>query len=202
MQRRGQETWRITALGKVERHFLVDKVHHALGWCCLLHIALLPAEFFKAFLIAHHAESVITLDILGMDFNDHTAIAPARATIGWRHSVDYYLTGTCGSRNDETARTHTETVHATTIYLSNKTVLGCREVFAPTLRIVILYLVDKMRGVFESHANSNSFRLYIDIGRLQVTIDITGGMACCKYYRAKESDPLLSSPRGGRLSVG
>ena len=54
VQRRGDQAWGIAGLGQVEAQLLVDKIHHALGWCRLAHIPLLPGEALKALLKLHH----------------------------------------------------------------------------------------------------------------------------------------------------
>jgi hypothetical protein len=53
MQRTGNQSRGIAALGKVETEAVVHEVGHALGGCRLPHVALLPAVALQTFLILH-----------------------------------------------------------------------------------------------------------------------------------------------------
>ena len=56
MKRTGYQTRRITALRQVVTQTVVHEVGHALRWCRLLHVALLPALFLQYLLEIHHLE--------------------------------------------------------------------------------------------------------------------------------------------------
>ena len=164
MERRRYETRGITAFRQVERHLLVYKVHHALRRCSLSHITLLPAHLLQPFLISHHAQGIVALDIFWMYLDDHSAVAPSCASVCGRHTVDDYLPWTCGGRYDESSWTHAEAIHSAPVNLSHETILGGRQVFSPPLRVVILYLVDELCGVLESYSDGYSLCLDINVG--------------------------------------
>ena len=186
MQRTADQARRITALWQVITQAVVHKVGHALCRCSLLHVALLPALFFHNLLEIHHCQWVFLQilcgemgspcriktrntmvddklgHILRMRLYHHTRIAPGSATIARTHSVYHQLLRTRCRWNHETARTHAETIHTTPIYLGNKAVLGSRKIFAPAVPVVILYLVDELGRMLQSHAHGDSLGLYLD----------------------------------------
>ena len=56
MQRTADDTRSIAALWQVVAQTVVHEVGHTLGWCSLLHVALLPALLFYYLLEVHHLE--------------------------------------------------------------------------------------------------------------------------------------------------
>ena len=60
-----------------------------------------------------------------------------------RHTIDHNLFGTTGSGYYGTTRTHAEAIHTAPVHLSDKAILGCGQVFAASVLVMILYLVDE-----------------------------------------------------------
>lgn len=56
MQGRSYQPGSIRRLGQVGTEAAVYEVGHALGWCRLMAVALLPAEAFKVFLQEKHVQ--------------------------------------------------------------------------------------------------------------------------------------------------
>ena len=186
MQRTADQAWCITALRQVVTQAVVHKVGHALCRCSLLHVTLLPALFLHNLLEIHHRQWVFLQILCGemgslcrirprntmvddelgyilrMRLYHHSRITPGSATIARTHTVYHQLLRTRCRRDHETARTHAETIHATSIYLGNKAILGCRKIFAPAVLVMILYLVDKLGWMLQSHAHGDSLGLYLD----------------------------------------
>ena len=73
------------------------------------------------------------------------------------HAVNHQLLWSGGGRNDEAARAHAEAIYAPTIHLGNKAVLGGREILAPAVLVVILYLVDELGWMLQAHTYGDAF---------------------------------------------
>lgn len=143
MKGRGQQTGGVGTARKVVAEFSVDEISHALGGGGLLHVTLLPAVCLNFLLIFHHPEGTVARDVLGTQFDNHSAIGPLSATVGGTHAVDHYLTRTGGGGNDEPAGTHAEGIDSTTVNLGDEGILGGGKILPPTLLAVILYAVDQ-----------------------------------------------------------
>ena len=119
-----------------------------------------------------------------MCLNHHTGITPGGATVARTHTIYHQLLRTRSCRNHKTARAHTETVHTPSIYLSYKTILGCRKILSSAIPVVILYLVDKLRRMLQSNTDGNTLSFDFNLRRSQIAIDIPGTMTCCKNHRS------------------
>ena len=67
-----------------------------------------------------------------------------------------------GRRHHESSRAHAEAIHAPAIYLSDKAVLGGREILASAVLVVILDLVDEVRRMLQAHTHGNALGFYLD----------------------------------------
>ena len=67
-----------------------------------------------------------------------------------------------GRRYHETTRTHAEAIHAPSIHLSDKAVLGGREILASAILVVILDLVNEVRGMLQAYTHGNALGFYLD----------------------------------------
>src|SRR3712207_1150687 len=119
-----------------------------------------------------------------MDFYNHAAITPRRTTITRAHTVHNQLFIARSGRNDKTTGAHTKAINATTIHLSHERIFGSGQIFTSTLPIVILYLVDKLRGMFQPDAYGYAFSLDGNMRIGHVTINIAGTMTGRKNNRS------------------
>ena len=183
MQGRRDESWRITRTGKIVRKTLVYKICHTLSWCRLLAIPLLPTVTFELFLEMHHAQRVVTRDILSAHFNDHTTVRPLTASIARAHAVDNNLFFISSGRNDEPTRTHAERIDSAPVNLGDKRIFRRRQILSASLLIMILYLVNQLRGMFQTYTYRNTLGLDFNLGIRQIPIDIAGRVSCSQNHR-------------------
>ena len=176
MKRTGYKPRGITAARQIKTDLTVDEIHHPLGGCCLPHVALLPAETLQLFLILHQPQRTFAGNIFGVHLHHHTTIAPSRAATGWRHTVDHNLLRARGRRNNKATGTHTERINTTAIYLSDKGIFGCGQIIATAILIMILYLVNQLTGMLQTHTDGQALGLYLNTGLHQIAIDITSRM--------------------------
>ena len=126
-------------------------------------ITLLPTGLFQLFLVTHHLKHIIALDIFRPQLHDHSTIAPSRSAIGRAHAIDHNLLFIGSSRNDKSARTHTERIYTTAVDLCYKRVFGSGKIFATPLFAVILNLIDELGRMLKTHTDSNAFWLYLNL---------------------------------------
>ena len=68
----------------------------------------------------------------------------------------------------------------------HKTVLGCRQILAAPVPVVVLYLVDKLRRMLQAHTYGYAFRLNLYLRFGKVAIDITRRMPRSENHGATE----------------
>ena len=189
MKRTADQTRSITAFWQIIAQTVVHKISHTLRWSCLLHIRLLPTLLLYPFLEMHHSQRILQFlfrlyNIFRMCLYHHTGITPGSTTVARTHTIHHQLLRTCSSRNHKTARAHTEAVHTPSIYLSYKTILGCRKILSSAIPVVILYLVDELGRMLQSNTYGNTLGFYFNLRRSQIAIDIPGTMTCSKNHRS------------------
>ena len=108
------------------------------------------------------------------------------AAVGRAHSVGYRLFRTGSRGDDESAGTHTERVDATSLYLCHERVFGRREILSLSVLVVILYLVDQVRRMFQTNAYGNSFCFHLNAGSGKIAVNIACGVTGSKNHRAAE----------------
>lgn len=113
-----------------------------------------------------------------MGLYHHARIAPCRTSVAWTHTVDHKLLRSGSGRDDKSTGTHTETVHATSVYLSYETVFCGRKILASSILVMILYLVDEMSGMLQTHTHSDAFGLDLNPGGCEIAIHITRTVTC------------------------
>ena len=192
MQRTGDQSRSIGGLGQIIAKFTTHEIRHPLGRSRLLHISLLPTKSLQILLKRHNLKFwayIITIfifhivQVLWSYFNHHTRITPGSSPTGRTHAVHHNLFLIGCRRNHKTSRAHTEGIHTSSVNLSHHRILCSRQIFAPTLFRVILNLINQMRGMFQSHTNSNSLGLDLNLCLSQIAIDITCRMTCSQNHR-------------------
>ena len=156
MKRTADQTRSITAFWQIIAQTVVYKISHTLRWSSLLHIRLLPALLLNPFLEMHHSQRILQFlfrlyNIFWMCFYHHAGIAPGGTTVARTHTIHHQLLRTCSSWNHKTTRAHTEAIHTPSIYLSYKTILGCRKILSSAISVVVLYLVDELKDAPIEH---------------------------------------------------
>ena len=114
----------------------------------------------------------------------HTGITPGSTTVARTHTIHHQLLRTCSGWNHKTTRAHTEAIHTTSIYLSYKTILGCRKILSSAVPVVVLYLVDELGRMLQSDTDGNTLGFDFNLRRSQIAIDIPGTMTCSKNHRS------------------
>ena len=154
VQRTGHDTRSIGRSRKVGRQATIDEVGHTLGRCYLCASTIEPTLMLDGLLNSHHRQGTAGVDVemelagekrdvFDPNLGDHSSIGPTTSTRTGAHTIDDDLVGTRSRRDDDTTRTHAETIYATTVGLRDETVFGRRQVLTPTLLGMILDLVDE-----------------------------------------------------------
>src|SRR5574344_312874 len=165
---------------------LVYEIRHSLCWRSLLHISSLPAVAFHLFLKMHHPQSVLTLNIFRSHLNDHTAVCPLSTAVARAHAVDNNLLWSCCRRNNKTARTHTKTIHPSSVNLGDEIILGGRQIFSPSVRVMVLNLINQLLRMFKSYTYSQPFSLNFHLIVIEPLVNIPCRMSCGKNDRTFE----------------
>ena len=92
-----------------------------------------------------------------------------------------------GSRNDKAAGTHTETIYSSAFCLCYKAVFSSGQVFAPSILIMVLYLIDQHCRMLQTDTDCNAFRFNRHMIRSQLTIYISRRMSGCQYHGSEKS---------------
>ena len=133
-------------------------------------------------------------NILWPHLYHHSGIAPFASSVTGRHAVDHNLLPVSSCGDNHSSGTHAERINASAIYLCHKRILSSRQVLSPTLRRMILYLVDELRRMFQPYTYGNTLRLNqltriahaLKVFRLghssQIAIHIPCRMARSKHY--------------------
>ena len=137
----------------------------------------------------HHSQRILQFlfrlyNIFRMCLYHHTGITPGSTTVARTHTIHHQLLRTCSSRNHKTTRAHTEAIHTPSIYLSYKTILGCRKILSSAIPVVVLYLVDELGRMLQSNTDGNTLGFYFYLRRSQIAIDIPGTMTSCENHRS------------------
>ena len=180
MQRTGNHSRGIAALRQIKAHLAIHEIHHTLGGSCLFPVALQPAGALQLFLIFHEPQGTVASHILGVHLHHHAAVAPCRAAIGGRHSVDDNLLRTGSCRNDKASGTHAEGIDTTAVHLRDEGIFGCRQIVATAVSAMVLYLVYQLTGMFQAHTDGQPLCLNLNAGLVQIAIDIASRMSSSK----------------------
>ena len=193
MKRTGHQSWSIRGVGQVVAQLSLHEILHPLRRRGLPTLSLFPAITFQALLQIEHAQGIVAFHILGSYLHHHTTVRPFGSPIARAHAVDHDLPWSGGSRDDKTTRTHAERVNPSPVDLGSEAVFGRRQVFSPTLPVVVLYLVDEVRRMFQPHPNGQTFGLNLNLRRMQVSVDVA-----CRVPGGEDN----RSAEGLGLSVG
>ena len=185
MKGRRYQSRSIATLRQTASQSSVHEIGHALCWRRLLVVALHPTQPFQISLVSHHLQrSIIQIvDVFRPQLHHHATIAPCRVAMTRTHAIHHNLFRACSRWYHNTTRTHAEAVNAPAPHLGNETIFSCRQVLPPTLATMILYLVDAMRRMLQSHPHGNALRLNFYAIGIEPRIHITGRMTCSQDDR-------------------
>jgi len=114
----------------------------------------------------------------------HSRVAPRCSSVSRTHTVHHNLLLIRSSRNHESTRTHTERVNATSVNLCHHRVLSSRQPSAPTLFIMVLYLVNQLRRMLQSHTYGDTLCLNLNLSLCQIPIYIARRVSRSQYNGA------------------
>ena len=116
--------------------------------------------------------------VLGADFDDHARVGERRVAVAGRHTIDHTTARIATRRDDMSAWTHTERIHATTLHLRYKRIRGIANQLDEFGRWVVVHqAIDKCLRMFDTHTHSETLIREGDTAIEKHLVGVVGGVA-------------------------